>query len=79
MVWKKRRGTKNMAPISYSGPYVITHRSQHVLGPTYDSPSKVERSFNLHYRPSGEHHYLGTFETLRAAKRAAREHADARR
>jgi DNA-binding transcriptional regulator YiaG len=59
VVWEYNPGCKIQAPLSYWGHYVISHR---------------EREFNVSYRPPGEHHHVGEFETLEEAKSAAIEH-----
>jgi hypothetical protein len=52
-------GVLVQAPLVYSGHYTISCR----VG-----------SFALSFRPDGEHHALGSFETLAKAKRMATRH-----
>lgn len=57
--WKYHEGSEIQAPLSSWGDYVISHRSYHTVS----------------YRPPGQHHHVGTFDTAEEAKRAACEHA----
>lgn len=61
--WERREGTKIMAPLIYSGDYVISCR-----------PGE----FNLSYRPTGEHHGLGHYHSEDEAIAAAEGHSDYR-
>lgn len=65
MRWKRYAGTPGVqAPLSCSGDYVISHRTnQHTVS----------------YRPKGKHVHVAQCETEREAKRAAREHAQGKR
>jgi hypothetical protein len=60
MNWKYRCGSENMAPISFCGDYVISHREgRHILS----------------YRPTGKHIHVGVYATAEEAKRAAVQRA----
>lgn len=60
MNWEENPGEPGIqAPLSYCGPYVISHRFAH---------------HTLSYRPPGEHHHLGAFATAEEAKAAAEAH-----
>lgn len=58
--WRSRRGDKIMTPLSYLGDYTISHRP---------------RDFTLSFRPTGEHHHVGSYPSLARAKAAAVSHA----
>ena len=60
LIWKSRATEPHMAELSYSGDYVISHRRD---------------NFTLCFRPTGEHHNLGSFQTLEIAKGTAEVHA----
>jgi len=62
LVWACRGPEPKMAALSYSGDYVISQR-----------PS----NFTLSFRPTGEHHPLGSFGSLQEAQRTAQDHHDA--
>lgn len=59
MKWEELPGSSIQAPLSCSGHYVISHRI---------------REFTVSFRPPREHHHVGTFNNLRAAKKAAEAH-----
>lgn len=60
MNWTYHRRTKNCASLSCSGSYVISHRpGQHIVS----------------YRPTGQHHHVGEYQTWQSAKVAAATHA----
>lgn len=52
-------GVLVQAPLVYRGPYTISCR---------------DACFTLSYRPEGEHHALGSFETLARAQQTALRH-----
>ena len=64
LVWETRPGDAVMAPISYAGPYVISHRPE---------------EHTVSFRIPGQHAYLGVFTTEEEAKQAAEAHHAARR
>jgi len=55
--WQKVPGSRIQAALSVCGDYVISHRT---------------REYNVAHRPTGEHHHVGTYTTLKAAKSAAK-------
>jgi len=58
--WESDPGIPGVqAPLSFAKDYVISHR---------------HKNFNVSFRPPGQHHHVGTYMTLAAAKRAAYEH-----
>lgn len=58
--WEFCKGPKIQADLSLKGDYVIAHFSHDY--------------FDVSYRPTGEHHAVGNFKTLKAAKKAADKH-----
>ena len=61
MTWATRLGSRISAPLSFSGPYVISHRRD---------------CHTLSYRPTGVHKHLGQFKTVDEAKEAAETHRE---
>lgn len=59
MTWEFTPGMVNVAALSYSGHYVISHR---------------QGQFCLRYRPKGQHAVIGDYKTLSEAKSAAQAH-----
>lgn len=63
MRWKFYKGSKVQADLSGSGDYTISHR-----------PGE----FNASYRPTGEHHHVGTYGTLAEAKKGCESYENRR-
>jgi len=64
--WQHVKGQPGIsAAYSYRGDYQVSHR------PGFGSQSE---SHTLSYRPSGEHHHIGTFPTAKQAYAAAHAH-----
>lgn len=59
LVWEEIEGSKDCAPLSCSGHYVISHRFEwHTVS----------------YRPPGQRHHVGSYATPELATDAAEEH-----
>lgn len=58
--WSHDTGSKNQAPYSWKGDYVVSHRNGlHIVS----------------HRPRGEHNHVGEFKTAEEAFQAADSHA----
>lgn len=62
--WKHDKGSQIQAPISWKGDYVVSHRGD-----------ESGKGHNVSFRPTGQHHHVGSYPTAQAAFQAADQHA----